>query len=214
MRPMTFRLLLTGAVLACGALAVGSAQATVLPGTLVVAADDHKDDHKGAPPGGGQSSQSHPNTMMMGPSHGTNTMGGPNHMTTKTFVGPQVQTGGSTSGTQHNHVNTKVHVNAMTGGSTTNRNFDRKTYQRNFTAPHQYHIAQYHRPHGWYEHRWGYGEILPALFWTQNYWLGDYYDYGLPDPPPGFVWVRYGDDALLVDENSGEVLQVEYSLFD
>jgi Ni/Co efflux regulator RcnB len=212
MMPMRFRLILTGAVLACGALAVGAAQGTVLPGTLVVADDDHhKDEHKGPPPGGGQPTV-HTNTMM-GPTHGTNTMGTQNHMNTQMHMNVQVQSGGGST-TQHNHMNTQMHGNAMTGAAGTNRNFDRHAYQRNFTAPHQYHIAHYRRPHGWYEHRWAYGEILPALFWAQDYWISDYYDYGLSDPPPGFVWVRYGDDALLVDENSGEVLQVEYNLFD
>ena len=52
-------------------------------------------------------------------------------------------------------------------------------------APRRFHANGYQRPHGWYEHRWVYGEILPSLFWSQNYWLSDYYDYGLSDPPPG-----------------------------
>ena len=32
-------------------------------------------------------------------------------------------------------------------------------------------------------------------------------------PPPGTVWVRYGRDALLIDRYTGEVIQVEYSVF-
>jgi Ni/Co efflux regulator RcnB len=47
----------------------------------------------------------------------------------------------------------------------------------------------------------------------QDYWLTDFYDFGLTPPPPGTVWVRYGDDALLIDEYNGEVIQVAYNVF-
>ena len=134
---------------------------------------------------------------MTGPPHGA--MNGPPHNNTMMMNGHGPSNGG-------NH-------NAMMGHAT-NRNFDRHTYQRNFVAPRRFHAAGYVRPHGWYEHRWTYGEILPAIFWSQNYWLANYVDYGLQDPPPGFVWVRYGDDAVLIDQGSGEVLQVEYDVFD
>jgi Ni/Co efflux regulator RcnB len=30
---------------------------------------------------------------------------------------------------------------------------------------------------------------------------------------PGTVWVRYGDDALLIDQYTGEVIQVAYGIF-
>ena len=32
-------------------------------------------------------------------------------------------------------------------------------------------------------------------------------------PMPGTVWVRYGDDALLIDRYTGEVIQVAYGIF-
>ena len=35
----------------------------------------------------------------------------------------------------------------------------------------------------------------------------------LDPPPPGTVWVRYGNDALLIDRYSGEVIQVVYGIF-
>jgi Ni/Co efflux regulator RcnB len=86
-------------------------------------------------------------------------------------------------------------------------------YHRNITAPRQFHIGSYRRPSGWYARRWTYGEILPPLFWSQNYWIGDFNDYGLMPPPPGTVWVRDGGDALLIDQDSGEVIQVVYGVF-
>jgi Ni/Co efflux regulator RcnB len=89
--------------------------------------------------------------------------------------------------------------------------FDR--FHRNFTAPRRFHINVYQRPRGWYSHRWVYGEILPSLFWASEFWLTDYYDFGLEPPPPGTVWVRDGDDAILIDRFSGEIIEVAYNVF-
>ena len=85
--------------------------------------------------------------------------------------------------------------------------------RRVFNAPHHYRHGSYHRPSGWYAHRWNYGEFLPSIFFTRNYWISDYSDFDLSDPPPGTVWVRYGNDALLIDEYNGEVIEVEYGIF-
>lgn len=93
------------------------------------------------------------------------------------------------------------------------RQFDRRAYQRNTWAHRKYHRGAYHRPHGWYYRRWSYGQILPFIFFSQNYWLNDWYDYGLPVPPYGYEWVRYGDDAILVDVRTGMILQVMYGVF-
>jgi len=85
--------------------------------------------------------------------------------------------------------------------------------RRAFNAPRHFHAGNYRRPSGWYYRRWNYGDYLPALFFAQSYWLEDYADYNLTYPPPGTVWVRYGNDALLVDQDSGEVIQVVYGIF-
>lgn len=89
-----------------------------------------------------------------------------------------------------------------------------RAWQRNFGATRRYHAPAYHRPSGWYSVRWVFGMVLPTLFWTHDYWIIDYWEYGLPNPPYGYVWVRYGDDALLVSVSSGYILQVVYNLFD
>ncbi|MEI9888521.1 MAG: RcnB family protein [Rhizomicrobium sp.] len=96
-------------------------------------------------------------------------------------------------------------------GRTHNNAFD--TFRRAFNAPRHYRHGTYNRPSGWYAHRWNYGEFLPALFFSRNYWITDYDDFDLSDPPDGTVWVRYGNDALLIDEDSGEVIQVVYGIF-
>jgi Ni/Co efflux regulator RcnB len=102
---------------------------------------------------------------------------------------------------------------AMHGPATGGASHNFTSLQRNVTAQRRFHAPSYHQPRGWYSHRWTFGETLPALFWTQNYWIGDYYDYGLPPPPPGTIWVRDGSDALLIDQGDGEIIQVDYGVF-
>lgn len=88
-----------------------------------------------------------------------------------------------------------------------------RDFHRSFRAPRRFHAPQYRRPSGWYYRRWAFGDILPSMFWARDYWLDDYEDYDLPPPPYGAVWVRVGNDALLIDEDTGEVITVEYDVF-
>lgn len=62
-------------------------------------------------------------------------------------------------------------------------------------------------------HNWRYGEVLPWSWYTPNYYLTDYWRYGLSTPPIGMEWVRVGRDALLVDIFTGRVYQVVTYLF-
>lgn len=86
-------------------------------------------------------------------------------------------------------------------------------YHRTFRASRRFHAGVYRRPSGWYYRRWSYGDTLPRLFWGRDYWLLNFSAYGLMAPPPGTVWVRYGSDAILIDQYSGEVIQVAYGVF-
>lgn len=90
---------------------------------------------------------------------------------------------------------------------------DHKGYEHNYQAARVYHIGVYHRPRGWEAHRWGYGDILPRFYWAAPYILADYWLFGLEVPPVGFEWVRDDTDAILVDINTGRILQVEYGVF-
>src|SRR5437762_2552617 len=91
--------------------------------------------------------------------------------------------------------------------------FNPHEYHWNRYAEHRYYWHHYVAPQGWYYRRWSYGEVLPPVFWGRQYWLTGYWNFGLIDPPYGYVWVRYGDDALLVDVASGQILSVEYGVF-
>jgi Ni/Co efflux regulator RcnB len=90
---------------------------------------------------------------------------------------------------------------------------DRTAYQHNYQAARSFRIGPYHRPPGWTSHRWGFGEILPRAYWGPQFILADYWLFALEVPPAGYEWVRDGNDALLVNTDSGEILQVEYGVF-
>jgi Ni/Co efflux regulator RcnB len=85
--------------------------------------------------------------------------------------------------------------------------------RRNVHAAHRFHAGIYRAPPGYHYRRWGYGQFLPAVYWGRDFWIGDFLAYGLFAPPDGFVWVRYGPDALLIDEYTGEIIQVDYGVF-
>ena len=79
--------------------------------------------------------------------------------------------------------------------------------------PYAWHAVHY--PHPWayppgYRYRlWGVGAILPPLFWSRpTYYYTGWGDMGLPPPDPGFQYIEYGPDLLLVNVATGEVVQV------
>lgn len=92
-------------------------------------------------------------------------------------------------------------------------NVDRGAYQHNFQASRSFRIGPYRRPPGWVPHRWAYGQILPRVYWGPQYLIADYWLFALEVPPAGYEWVRDDTDALLIDVNTGEILQVEYGVF-
>ena len=87
------------------------------------------------------------------------------------------------------------------------------TATRSGGRPCRFHAPAYHQPQGYYVHHWTWGETLPPAFWVRDYWLTDYVVFDLFPPPPGAVWVRVGPDALLIDQFSGEIIEVEYNVF-
>ena len=90
---------------------------------------------------------------------------------------------------------------------------DRAAYQHNFQAARSYKIGPYQRPSGWTNRHWGYGDRLPRAYWAPQYLLADYWLFGLEVPPVDYEWVRVGNDALLINVSTGEVLQAEYGVF-
>lgn len=90
---------------------------------------------------------------------------------------------------------------------------NRTVYNHNYKAARTYNIGAYNRPQGWADHRWAFGQVLPRAYWAPEYLIGDYWLFALEVPPGGYEWVRDDDDAILVNIDTGEILQVEYGVF-
>jgi Ni/Co efflux regulator RcnB len=74
-------------------------------------------------------------------------------------------------------------------------------------------IAPFIYPRGWGYRRWVVGAVLPPLFLFPAYYYADWAVLGLAAPPPGYQWVRYGPDLLLVDLSTGQVVDAVYGAF-
>jgi len=79
--------------------------------------------------------------------------------------------------------------------------------------PYAWHPVHFPRPWvyppGFGYRLWAVGAILPPLFWsTPTYYYTDWASMGLPPPDPGFQYVEYGPDLLLVNVSTGQVVQV------
>lgn len=86
--------------------------------------------------------------------------------------------------------------------------------RRAVTAPRRFHIRRpWIAPRGFVYRRFRLGERVPSVLLAAPYFLMDYALYGLEPPPAGYVWIREGSDAVLVDRYTGEVIQVEYDAF-
>lgn len=77
-----------------------------------------------------------------------------------------------------------------------------------------YRLNRYHAPYRNYSYRrLSAGLYLDTLFFGSRYWIDDPWQYRLPPADGPYRWVRYYDDALLVDIYSGEVIDVIYDFF-
>ena len=87
---------------------------------------------------------------------------------------------------------------------------DYRNHNRNI-----FRMPRYYAPQGWGYgyHRYSIGGILSSLLFSQSYWIDDPFYYRLPPAYGPYRWVRYYNDALLVDIYTGEVVDVEYDIF-
>lgn len=61
--------------------------------------------------------------------------------------------------------------------------------------------------------RFSIGVVIGAPFYAERYWIADPWAYRLPPAWGPYRWVRYYDDALLVDIYTGEVVDAIYDIF-
>ena len=78
----------------------------------------------------------------------------------------------------------------------------------------RYRLGRYYAPYSNYSYsRLSIGFRLGSLFFGSRYWINDPWQYRLPEAYGPYRWVRYYDDALLVNIYSGEVVDVIYDFF-
>jgi hypothetical protein len=70
----------------------------------------------------------------------------------------------------------------------------------------RFHIGFYYDPFGWNYRPFQVGWRMWPDYYSSRYWINDPWQYRLPYAPPGTRWIRYWDDALLVDTWTGEVI--------
>jgi len=61
--------------------------------------------------------------------------------------------------------------------------------------------------------RFSVGIFLNSLLFSDSYWIDDPWSYRLPPAYGTLRWVRYYDDALLVDIRDGYVVDVIHDFF-
>ena len=74
-------------------------------------------------------------------------------------------------------------------------------------------IGRYYDPYGWGYRRFSIGFSIGSGYYGSNYWLDDPWAYRLPPAYGPYRWVRYYDDALLVNIYSGQVVDVIHNFF-
>jgi hypothetical protein len=74
-------------------------------------------------------------------------------------------------------------------------------------------LGFYFDPFGWRYRPYSIGWRLWPSYYSSRFWINDPWQYRLPYAPPGYRWIRYYNDAILVDTWNGEVVDVIYNFF-
>jgi nickel/cobalt transporter regulator len=119
--------------------------------------------------------------------------------------------GGNRGGANWNRGGNRGGANWNRGWRNDNR-YDWRGWRNNNRG--LFHVGPYYSPYrGYGYNRFSIGVFLDPFFYDQRYWIGDPWEYRLPPAEPGTEWVRYYNDVLLVDVETGEVLDTIYDFF-
>lgn len=91
------------------------------------------------------------------------------------------------------------------------RRYDWRRYRDRNRA--SFRLGFYYDPFGWNYRRFNIGTYLWPSYYSQNYWIHDPWRYRLPPAYGPYRWVRYHNDALLIDTWSGQVVDVIHGFF-
>ena len=92
-----------------------------------------------------------------------------------------------------------------------NNRYDWQDWRRHHRS--HFHLGLYFDPFGWNYQPWQIGWRLWPNYYSSRYWISDPWEYRLPYAPPGYRWIRYWDDAILVDTFTGEAVDVIHNFF-
>lgn len=84
-----------------------------------------------------------------------------------------------------------------------NSRYDWRRYRDHHRS--RFHLGIYIDPFNWGYQSFDIGYRMWPAYYGNQYWI-DPAQYGLPYPPPGAEWVRYYNDALLIDTYTGTVI--------
>ncbi|MEO6247249.1 MAG: RcnB family protein [Sphingomicrobium sp.] len=135
--------------------------------------------------------------------------------------GGERQWSGSRDGYQGQHAGTQDGYHHVVTGSNEGRQwtndwrrdsrYDWRRYRQHNRSI--FNLGRYYDPFGWGYRRVSIGFRLYAGYYQSNYWLDDPWQYRLPPVYGPYRWVRYYDDALLIDIYSGQVVDVIEGFF-
>ncbi|NUT00536.1 MAG: RcnB family protein [Sphingomonas sp.] len=91
------------------------------------------------------------------------------------------------------------------------RRYDWRDWRRRHRST--FRIGFYYDPFGWDYMRYGIGWRLWPSYYNSSFWLNDPWQYRLPRAYGPYRWIRYHNDALLVNIYTGQVVDVEYDFF-
>ena len=87
-------------------------------------------------------------------------------------------------------------------------NYNGRTFYRFRADPYRW--GSYGR---FQNYRWSRGAILPRFLLLPDYFVTDYYAFGVQPAPYGYQWTRVGYDLLLVNEYNGQIVDVVPGVF-
>jgi hypothetical protein len=91
------------------------------------------------------------------------------------------------------------------------RRYDWSNYRSRYGS--LYRLGRYYDPYGWGYRPFSVGFNLWPSYYGSGYWLNDPWMYRLPPAYGPYRWVRYYDDALLVNIYTGSVIDVVHNFF-
>ena len=92
---------------------------------------------------------------------------------------------------------------------------DRRYNWQSYRNQHRdiYRLPRYEARFGYSYHRWYPGYRFDPWFYSSSFWIDDPFYYRLPPAYGPYRWVRYYDDAVLVDTDTGEIEDILYNFF-